>query len=115
MNHVPVLAGARVLAGDAGHIGLAGARQALAAGAGGFLSRCSPHRLMAAPPGVRSGGAGPENPKGGLRLPPTVAGTALARLRLGHGAGTTPAPAGEPAVTAPAFDADGGAFPGRSA
>ncbi len=71
-NHVSTLADARVLVVDTGQIGLATARQALAADADVPLSGHSSHRLVTAPPGVWTEAAS------------TVAGGTLARLWLSH-------------------------------
>ncbi|MGK4578555.1 SDR family oxidoreductase [Kitasatospora sp. HPMI-4] len=66
--YTPLLAGARVLVVGAGKMGLATARQALAAGADVTLSSRSRHRLVAAPPGVRTVVADPEDPEDAVRL-----------------------------------------------
>ncbi|MFI0807676.1 SDR family oxidoreductase [Streptomyces echinatus] len=67
-KHGPALAGTRVLVVGTGKMGLATARQALAAGADVTLSGRCRDRLAAAPAGVRTVVGDPEDPEGAVRL-----------------------------------------------
>jgi NAD(P)-dependent dehydrogenase (short-subunit alcohol dehydrogenase family) len=91
-NHVPVLAGARVLVVGTGKMGLATARQALAAGADVILSSRSRHRLLAVPPGVRTMVADPEDSDEAVRLLTTAGPGPLDHVAVLAG-GAHPSPA----------------------
>jgi hypothetical protein len=74
MNHKPVSADTRVLAVGTGQLELAIAQQTLTSAAGVTLSRRPPHRLAAAPFGVRTEAAGPRDPADAARPAGTAGG-----------------------------------------